>query len=242
MKTSQLFGTDGIRGVAGEYPLDDRTVFAIGRALGHYLREHAAQRVLIGQDTRESSQWIAETLAAGLASEKVETVAAGVIPTAAVAYLARTEGFSAGVMISASHNPYRDNGIKVIAHSGYKLPDAAELEVEEHIFRLLEKPEPARRLPLAPDPSRRARYEAYLASLVPPGSSLAGLRVVMDCANGASSGVAPALFRRLGATVTAISDQPDGRNINLGCGSLHLEDLQERVPSERADLGVAFDG
>lgn len=251
MKETRLFGTDGIRGVAGQYPLDQTTIHTIGRALGHFLRAHETPaRVLIGQDTRESSQWIAEALAAGLAAEDVACASAGVIPTAGVAYLARTGRFSAGVMISASHNPYEDNGIKVIAHSGYKLPDENELEVEEAIFRLLEPdgaagsspaPGPAGRA-LECDPGLRVRYEEFLASLLRSGASLAGLRVVMDCANGAASAVAPELFRRLGVEVLPINDAPDGRNINQNAGSLHPEQLQARVPAEAADLGVAFDG
>ncbi len=244
MKQSRLFGTDGIRGVAGEYPLDARTVFIIGRALGEFLRgTGAGPRVLIGRDTRESSRWVAEMLAGGLAHAQVTSVSAGVLPTPAVAYLSRTDGFSAGVMISASHNQYRDNGIKVFAHSGYKLADEHELQVEEAIFRLADTaglaPSPQ---PLAEDAAWRARYEEFLCSLVPRALNLQGLRLVIDCANGASFQVAPEVFRRLGASVTAIHTSPDGCNINLHCGSLHTEALQARVPAEGADLGVAFDG
>lgn len=248
MKQTQLFGTDGIRGIAGEYPLDRRTVFLIGRALAQFLRgAHAAQRVLIGEDTRESSRWIAAMLAAGLACEGVAPVSAGVITTPGVAYLSRINGFSAGVMISASHNPYGDNGIKVFAHSGYKLPDENELAVEENIFRLLEGGEgpdsgPGQAPSPQPDDSLRGRYEDFLCSLLPAGLDFRGLRVVLDCANGAASAVAPELFTRLGADVIAINACPDGRNINLNCGSLHPEGLQARVPAEGADLGVAFDG
>src|SRR5215467_10568571 len=132
----KLFGTDGIRGVAGEYPLDQKTVHAVGRALGHHLPD-GSHRVLLGQDTRESSKWIADTLAAGLHDSGVETASAGVVPTPAVAHLAHTQGFSAGVVISASHNPWRDNGIKVFGGNGYKLPDATELEIETEIFSVL---------------------------------------------------------------------------------------------------------
>ncbi len=241
IKKSRFFGTDGIRGVAGSFPLDPPTVYIIGRALGYYLRRHQAMRVLIGEDTRESSPWIAETLAASLAEEGVASVSAGVIPTAGVAYLARTEGFSAGVMISASHNPYQDNGIKVFAHSGYKLPDDAELEVEESMARYQAPPTPPRET-LLEDRSLRARYEDFLCSLLPAGLNLAGLKMVLDCANGAASAVAPELFRRLGASVVALNDQPDGRNINLNAGSLHPELLQKQVPAEGAEIGVAFDG
>jgi phosphoglucosamine mutase len=249
MKQTQLFGTDGIRGSAGEYPLDRRTVLLAGRALGQFLRRsHAELRVLLGEDTRESSRWIAEQLAGGLAREGVASVSAGIITTPGLAYLSRINGFSAGVMISASHNPYRDNGIKVFAHSGYKLPDENELEVEENLFRLLESAGDsgtefaAADSRLQPDESLRARYEDFLCSLLPKGMDFRGLRIALDCANGAASAVAPELFARLGARVTAIHASPDGRNINLECGSLHPEQLQARVPAEQADMGIAFDG
>jgi phosphoglucosamine mutase len=205
-------------------------------------------RVLLGEDTRESSRWIAEQLAGGLAREGVASVSAGVITTPGLAYLSRINGFSAGVMISASHNPYRDNGIKVFAHSGYKLPDEGELEVEENLFRLLESPGDsgaefaAAGSPLQPDESLRARYEDFLCALLPEGMDFRGLRIALDCANGAASAVAPELFARLGAQVIAINASPDGRNINLDCGSLYPEQLQARVPAEQADLGMAFDG
>jgi phosphoglucosamine mutase len=248
MKQTQLFGTDGIRGSAGEYPLDRRTVLLTGRALGQFLRRsHVELRVLLGEDTRESSRWIAEQLAGGLAREGLASVSAGVITTPGLAYLSRINGFSAGVMISASHNSYRDNGIKVFAHSGYKLPDENELEVEENLFRLLESAgdsgaESAAGSRLQPDESLRARYEDFLCALLPKGMDFRGLRIALDCANGAASAIAPELFARLGARVTAIHASPDGRNINLDCGSLHPEHLQARVPAEQADMGIAFDG
>ncbi len=246
MKKSRLFGTDGIRGVAGEYPLDDATVYAIGRALGQFLRRGnpvergPIGRVLIGEDTRQSSRQIARSLAAGLAAEEVASVSAGVLPTPAVAYLSRSSGLSAGVMISASHNPYLDNGIKIFA-SGYKLPDEDELAVEDGIFRLAGKGRNAGGAPVE-DSSLRELYEDFLCLLLPRDLSFKGLHVVLDCGNGAAFQVAPAVFRRLGATVTALHTTPDGRNINLDCGSLYTEELQARVPAMRAHLGVAFDG
>ncbi len=250
MKPTRLFGTDGIRAIAGEYPLDEGTVFLIGRALGEFLRRAEAKpRVVFGEDTRESSPWIAETLAAGLAREGVESLSAGVLPTPGVAYLSRSQGFSAGAMISASHNPYSDNGIKLFSRSGYKLPDQSELAVEQTIFRLAR--EQATRAPseqvspggrLQQDASLLSRYQEFLCSLVSSGVTFAGLQVVLDCANGAASAVAPELFRHLGAEITATHVSPNGRNINLDCGALHPESLQARVPAERANLGVAFDG
>jgi phosphoglucosamine mutase len=236
----QLFGTDGIRGVAGEYPLDPATVHAFGVALGADLRRASPDAaVLIGMDTRESGPWIAAQVAAGLAQRRVPAVSAGVVTTPGVAYLTRSSAFTAGVMISASHNPYRDNGIKVFSHSGYKLPDDEEDLVEREIFRHAGEAAGAS-LPLAPDPAFAERYLDYLASTV--GGVFDGIRIVLDCGNGAAYQLAPALFRRLGAQVEAICCEPNGRNINLGCGTLHVESLRAAVLKSKADLGVAFDG
>src|SRR5215467_5658839 len=196
----KLFGTDGIRGVAGEYPLDKKTVFAVGRALGDHLPA-GPRRVVIGQDTRESSGWMADTLAAGLRAAKVETASAGIVPTPAIAYLAHTHGFSAGVVISASHNPWRDNGIKVFGGDGYKLPDEIELEIETEIFALLKeeiapKSDPAASASLPGDANLRQDYLNWLAKLIPGADRL---RIVVDCANGAATSVAPEIFKRSGA-------------------------------------------
>jgi phosphoglucosamine mutase len=251
-KVKQLFGTDGIRSVAGQFPLDEATVFLIGKALGRNLaRLHppgeTASRVLIGEDTRESSRWIAETIAGGLQEEGVEVHSAGVITTPGVAFLTRTDTFVAGVMISASHNPYQDNGIKVFGHSGYKLPDELEHEIEAEIFRLQESSGASpKKAALQPEPSYVERYEDFLVGLLPNGQPLGGLRVVMDCGNGAAYELAPRLFRRLGADVEVLNATPDGRNINLNCGSLHLEELQKKIASSHAGsaatIGAAFDG
>jgi phosphoglucosamine mutase len=236
----QLFGTDGIRGVAGAYPLDSATVNAFGLALGaDLLRKSTEPHVLIGMDTRESGPWIAAQVAAGLAREQVPAVSAGVITTPGVSWLTRSSAFAAGVMISASHNPYQDNGIKVFGHSGYKLPDDEEHEIEQQIFRQVGHPagEP---VILQPDAALAGRYLDYLASTVPGG--LAGMRLVLDCGNGAAFDLAPALFRRLGAHVDAICCRPDGRNINLECGALYTERLRAATLESHADAGVAFDG
>jgi phosphoglucosamine mutase len=236
----QLFGTDGIRGVAGEYPLDAATVHVFGMALGSDLRRASPDAaVLIGMDTRESGPLIAAQVAAGLAQQDVPAVSAGVITTPGVAYLTRGGSFTAGVMISASHNPYRDNGIKVFSHSGYKLPDEEEHLIEQEIFRHAGQA-PGPPLFLAPDPALAERYLDYLASTVTGG--FAGMRIVLDCGNGAAYQLAPALFRRLGAEVEAICCEPNGRNINLGCGALYVESLRAAVLKSGADLGVAFDG
>jgi phosphoglucosamine mutase len=237
----ELFGTDGIRGVAGEYPLDPATVFAFGVALGHDATAAQAQpEILIGADTRESGRWIAELVAGGLESCGARVRYAGVITTPGVAYLTRTGPFLAGVMISASHNPYRDNGIKVFGHSGFKLPDDEEHAIEQEIFRIREHHLEARPASLTIDESLDRRYLDFMAGTM--STRLDGIKLVLDCGNGASYRLAPELFRRLGADVVAICTEPDGRNINLNCGALHLEPLQEAVVSNGADFGAAFDG
>jgi phosphoglucosamine mutase len=234
----QLFGTDGIRGVAGEYPLDPPTIFAFGAALGR--EALGSGEILVGADTRESSPWIAELVAGGLESGGARVRYAGVITTPGIAYLTRTGPFVAGVMISASHNPYQDNGIKVFTHSGFKLPDAEEHAIEQEIFRL-------RELGVAPAPAKIAVDSAldrqYLEYLVSTSSvRFDGVTLAMDCGNGAASLLGPCLFRRLGADVKELCSAPDGRNINLGCGAMHVERLRDAVLSHRADFGVAFDG
>ena len=241
--SKELFGTDGIRGIPGEYPLDDQTLYWAGRSIGGYLRllnEHP--RVLIGTDTRESGTHIASEIAAGLANEGIHNSFAGVITTPGVACLVRKEGFAAGVVISASHNPYHDNGIKLFAGSGMKFPDGIEEQIETEILRHRNGQAPAPTVRLTPDTQFDEDYLEFLRGCMIPGANLYGLKVVLDCANGAASSLAPALFRSLGAKVIAIHDNPDGRNINANCGSLYPQDLQQRVPKAGAALGVAFDG
>ncbi|MDQ6675745.1 MAG: phosphoglucosamine mutase [Acidobacteriota bacterium] len=237
----QLFGTDGIRGVAGEPPLDPRTVYACGLALGADLNLRTTDpEVLIGMDTRESGAGIAAHLAGGLAAEGVRFRFAGVITTPGVAHLTRTVPFAAGVMISASHNPYQDNGIKVFSATGYKLPDDEEHLVEEEIFRTLETGFQPRPASLSAEAALPQRYLEYLLSTA--ATPLTGMRLVLDCGNGAAFQLAPELFRRAGAEVTVIGGSPDGRNINRDCGALHVDALRQRVLEAGADAGVAFDG
>lgn len=240
-----LFGTDGIRGVAGTAPLDPTTVFAAGLALGHSLPRMAAEpRVILGRDTRESSPWIAATLAAGLREAGAQVESVGVAPTPAVAFLARTHGFAAGVEISASHNPWRDNGIKLFGGDGYKLPDAVELEMEEEILhhaRLATAPDPASLPAVEDNPALQLDYVQFLIDSV-PGLKLDGLHIVADCANGAAAGIAPELFRRLGGQVDLLNITPDGRNINEGCGALHPRWVAAQTVERRADIGLTFDG
>src|SRR5216684_4589990 len=239
----ELFGTDGIRGVPGTPPLDDATLFATGRSLGAYLnREHGKAHVLIGMDTRESGPHIASLLAAGLVQAGATAAFAGVITTPGVACLVRQNDFQAGVVISASHNPFQDNGVKLFSHAGMKFPDAVEEELEADIFKHRGESAPRAFPQLVADESLDAEYLAFLRSRVLPGAKFAGFQIVLDCANGAACELGPELFRSLGADVVAMSVAPDGRNINAECGSLHLEGLQKRVVAERAGLGIAFDG
>jgi phosphoglucosamine mutase len=239
----ELFGTDGIRGVPGIPPLDDATLFATGRSLaGYLLREHSAAHVLIGMDTRESGPHIAALLRAGLTQAGATVAFAGVITTPGVACLVRQNDFQAGVVISASHNPYHDNGVKLFSHLGMKFPDSVEETLEADILKhRCDPPRGTLALPVA-DAALDAEYLNFLRGRILSGTKLSGFRIVLDCANGAAYKLGPELFRTLGADVVAIGVSPDGRNINAGCGSLHLEGLQQRVVSERARLGVAFDG
>lgn len=245
----QLFGTDGIRGVAGEFPLTRENTYFIGRALGHnLLKTNASPRVVMGQDTRESSGWIADRVGCGLASCGVEVHSAGVITTPGVAYLARSRGYAAGVVISASHNPWTDNGIKVFSGDGYKLPDAHELAIEQEIFALIQnppekssecpKPEPA----LPGKAELRAAYVDWLASDVKV--NLRNLKVLVDCANGAAAAEAPELFHKCGIQAKFLAVNPDGKNINNGCGALHPQAVARAVADSKGkyDLGITFDG
>jgi phosphoglucosamine mutase len=239
----ELFGTDGIRGVPGTPPLDDQTLFATGRALGGFLRrEHGSAHALIGMDTRESGPHIAAVLAAGLEKAGASAEFAGVITTPGIACLVRQNDFQTGVVISASHNPYHDNGVKLFSHAGMKFPDAVEETLEAEILRLRPEPVSGGRPALVANHARHVEYLEFLRSRVIDNANLSGLRVVLDCANGAAYQLGPELFRALNADVVATGVNPDGRNINAGCGSLHLEGLQKRVLAEGARLGVAFDG
>ena len=248
--TKKLFGTDGIRGEAGKFPLDPQTVRIIGRSLARRLAERndgRPARLVVGRDTRESGLEIERELIAGARESGAQVQSAEIITTPGVAFLARTLGADAGVVISASHNPYQDNGIKVFDPGGRKLDEEAERRIEEDIAGGIDEASGAKAVVQSasaeqtPEELRR-RYLDYLVTEVAQDLSLRGLSIVIDCANGASSEIAPKLFERLGASVVAINNHPDGRNINHECGSLHIEGLQSRVAHEHADLGVAFDG
>ena len=240
----KLFGTDGIRAVAGQAPLDSATIYAIGLALAHTLKAATpAPRVLLGMDTRESSEWIAATLTAGLTAGGASVENAGVITTPAVAHLTHVHGFGAGIVISASHNPWEDNGIKLFGPDGFKLPDSTELQIETEIFAQLAAntaPPAALHAPSVNE-SDRTEYIRFLLASV-PGLSLDNHRIVIDCANGAASAVAPQLFADLGGQVIVTHASPTGRNINLGCGALHPEVVAAEVAAHQASIGITFDG
>jgi phosphoglucosamine mutase len=239
---SRLFGTDGVRGKAGEHPLDHETVARLGAALVRAMRhDDKVLHFVVGRDTRESGVWIEQELARGIRSEGARLTSAGVIPTPAVAYVAREMDFDAGIVISASHNPFEDNGIKVFSGRGEKFTEELERRVEEIVADPSWTVADSTLEPV----SRTDVVDAYLAHTklaFPDPHRLAGMRIAVDTANGATSTVALRLFRELGFDVRALGDQPDGRNINLDCGSTHPERLAAVVREHGCRMGVAFDG
>ena len=242
-----LFGTDGIRGEAGQFPLDATTISAIGFSLASHLAKNGHRpEIIVGRDTRESGESIQRALTLGANRAGAKCLSAGVITTPGVAFLTRKLRSDAGVVISASHNPYQDNGIKIFAPSGQKIDDLVERRIERDVFENVEQravSEPKRTSsPEILEQILQQEYLSFLIRQIGNGLSLERLTIVVDCANGASSKLAPALFTRLRGKAIAINASPDGRNINRDCGSLHIESLQERVVKEGADLGVAFDG
>jgi phosphoglucosamine mutase len=241
---AEFFGTDGIRGKAGQFPLDAKTIQRIGWSLTRQLatRNGKPPLIFIGRDTRESGDWIEQAIASGIAAAGGTFRSAGIITTPGVAFLTRTFLADAGVVISASHNPYEDNGIKVFETSGQKLDEATEtaierdLKADESLFPSMPV------VAIRAEPELQEKYLAFLRDAIGASLDLSGMRLILDCANGASSALAPRLFASLGATIHVINASPDGRNINLDCGSLHPEKLQQAVLENKADLGVAFDG
>lgn len=241
----KLFGTDGIRGKAREFPLDTKTIKLIGKSLSKHLKKknNATPKFITGRDTRKSGIWIEEAFHLGTISEGATCDSAGVITTPGVAYLTKKHNFDAGIVISASHNPFEDNGLKVFLPTGQKLDKETERLIEKDIFNDLKVEENNNQTSI--DTSKTADYQRdYLEHLSDEfsGLSLEGIKIVIDCANGASSNLAPQLFKGFGANVIAIFNEPNGENINKDCGSLHLENLQAKVKEEKADFGVAFDG
>ena len=238
----RLFGTDGVRGQAGSYPLDVRTVRRLGAALVRALpRASTEHRLLVGRDTRESGAWIAREMAHGARTAGGRVVSAGIITTPAVAYLTREGDYDAGVVISASHNPFEDNGIKVFSGVGEKFTERLEREIEEvvadHSWDV-----PGGEVEALADEDLSGPYLAHARLAIPSAAVLRGLRLAVDCANGATTVLAPALLRDLGFDVVAIACEPNGRNINLHCGSTHPESLARAVVQHGCRLGVAFDG
>jgi len=236
---SRLFGTDGIRGVANK-DLTPELALRLGRAAGHVLGG-PGHSVVVGRDTRRSGRMLEGALAAGLCSVGIDVRLVGHIPTPGLAYLARTKDFVAGAVISASHNPAPDNGIKFFDHAGLKLPDATEDQIEREMTGDDRLPRPTEGgIGLVGDSRGLVKeYEDFLGTVAPP---LRGLKVVLDCANGATYRVAPSVFAKAGAEVLTLFDQPDGANINLGCGATAPEALARAVVERNADIGFAFDG
>ena len=248
-ESRKLFGTDGIRGTANVHPMTPEVALALGRAIAHVFRDQdgdvSRKQILIGKDTRLSGYMFEDALAAGICSMGVNVIQVGPVPTPALAFLTRDMRCNAGVMITASHNPYQDNGIKFFAADGFKLPDSDEILIE----RLIASGEAAQTT-VAPDDigqaqrieDARGRYTVYLKNTFPRDLTLNGMRIVIDCANGAGYRVGPTVFRELGAEVFELGCEPNGRNINEDCGSLYPERAAAKVLELRADLGIALDG
>jgi phosphoglucosamine mutase len=242
----KLFGTDGVRGVANKDPMTAEMAMKIGQAVVHVLkRKGHRQRVVIGKDTRLSGYMLENALTAGITSMGADVILVGPMPTPGIAFITSNMDADCGIVISASHNPFADNGIKVFSKDGYKLSDEQELEIESLIFsgrlsRLVSSPREIGHAYREED--ARGRYIVFLRHTFPKDLSLEGVKIVLDCANGATYKVAPTLFREMRAEVIPLNVSPDGKNINLKCGSLHPEQLAEKVTKSKADVGLAFDG
>ncbi|MHB1185643.1 MAG: phosphoglucosamine mutase [Desulfobulbia bacterium] len=242
----KLFGTDGVRGVANTYPMTTEIAMQIGRALAFLVKDmRRGHRIVIGKDTRLSCYMIENALAAGICSMGVDVLLVGPLPTPGIAFITTSMRADAGVVISASHNPFQDNGIKIFARNGFKLHDDLELEIEDLIFS--QKMEVLR--PVAEEVGRatriddaKGRYIVFLKNSFPREYTLDAFHIVLDCANGATYGVAPHVFEELGATVTTLAAEPDGTNINRDCGALHPEHMAAKVRELGADIGIALDG
>jgi phosphoglucosamine mutase len=238
----KYFGTDGIRGRVGEFPITPDFMLKLGWAAGMAFRKQGKCRILIGKDTRISGYMFESALEAGLSAAGADVMLLGPMPTPAIAYLTRTFHAEAGIVISASHNPHHDNGIKFFSGQGTKLPDDIELMIEELLDAPMTVVESGQLGKVSRINDAAGRYIEFCKSSVPSSTDFAGLKIVVDCANGAAYKVAPSVFRELGAEVSVLSAQPDGLNINDDCGSTHVEALQAAVVAQQADLGIAFDG
>jgi len=240
--TKKYFGTDGIRGRVGTYPITPDFMLKLGWAAGMAFRKMGACKILVGKDTRISGYMFESALEAGLTSAGADVMLLGPMPTPAIAYLTRTFHAEAGIVISASHNPHDDNGIKFFSGQGTKLPDDIELMIEELLDTPMAVVESSKIGKVSRINDASGRYIEFCKSSVPTGTSFSGLKIVIDCAHGAVYKVAPSVFRELGAEVVVLSAQPNGLNINDNCGSTHMGQLQAAVLAEQADLGIAFDG
>jgi phosphoglucosamine mutase len=246
----KLFGTDGVRGVANTYPMTTEISMQLGRAIAFLVKKHMPDkehnpRIVIGKDTRLSGYMIENALASGICSMGVNVLLVGPLPTPGIAFITTSMRADAGVVISASHNPFQDNGIKIFSKYGFKLPDAEEAIIEDLIFS--KKIDSLR--PVAEEVGKAARiddakgrYIVFLKNTFPKRYALDGIRIVLDCAHGATYGVAPHVFEELGAKVTSIGVKPDGKNINQECGALYPGIMADLVRKEGADLGIALDG
>ncbi|MHB1948349.1 MAG: phosphoglucosamine mutase [Gammaproteobacteria bacterium] len=246
LKPSQVqkkyFGTDGIRGRVGVWPINAEFILKLGWAVGMVLARQGYGKVLIGKDTRISGYMFESVLEAGLSAAGIDTHLLGPMPTPAIAYLTRTLRAQAGIVISASHNPYYDNGIKFFSSQGNKLPDELELAIEEHLEKPMTTVDSAQLGKAVRIVDAPGRYIEFCKSTVSSDITLAGLKVVVDCANGAAYHIAPNVFRELGAEVIETSVDPNGLNINLNCGAMHPEVVREQVLKQKADIGIALDG
>ncbi|MFB0565978.1 MAG: phosphoglucosamine mutase [Candidatus Aminicenantaceae bacterium] len=241
-KIDRLFGTDGIRAVAGEYPLDYSSVYTLGKALISLLREEGLEtKVIIGKDTRESGVWLEQALAHGINDNRGEATSAGVIPTSAISFLTKKHSFSAGIVISASHNPYQDNGIKIFSSQGIKISDEWEKKLENAIISSKEDVR-SEKIDINPLSSFREDYIDFLKAQFAEAKLKKNIRVVLDCSNGASSSIAPQTLSNLGFEAIPLDNSPDGKNINANCGSLFPQNLSKKVVETQADIGIAYDG
>lgn len=242
----RLFGTDGVRGVANNFPMTSEIAMQIGRGIAFLVKDMKhGHRIVIGKDTRLSGYMIENALAAGICSMGVDVLLVGPLPTPGIAFITTSMRADAGVVISASHNPFQDNGIKIFSRDGFKLPDEKEAEIEDLIF----SQKMAALRPVADEIGKatriddaRGRYIVFLKNSFPRKYTLEDFHIVLDCAHGATYGVAPQVFEELGARVTAIGNRPDGKNINHECGALHPELMAAKVREVNADLGIALDG
>ena len=242
----KLFGTDGIRGVVNKHPMTSETVMQVGQAVACVLRKKGhRQKIVIGKDTRLSGYMLESALASGISSMGADVILVGPMPTPGIAFITNNMDADCGIIISASHNPFDDNGIKIFSKQGFKLSDKQELEIEELVFsktlqNLVSSPEEIGRAFRETD--ALGRYIVFLKHTFPKNLDLEGVKIVLDCANGATYKVAPTIFKEMRAEVISINAEPDGKNINLNCGSLHPEQLSEEVVKNKADIGLAFDG